>query len=79
MSRNVTFHLNPNTTNQPTNQPTAITFECELIKLSYFTCVFRLVRPFLRYEGEGHLSRSKSNITVTVFKKMVDVGSFLFH
>ena len=73
MSRNVTFHLNPNTT----NQPTAITFECELIKLSYFTCVFRLVRPFLQYQGEGHLSRSRSNITVTVFKEMADVGVIL--
>ena len=38
-------------------------------KLSYFLCVFLAVRPFLKYLGHGHLSRSRSNMKVTFEKK----------
>ena len=45
-----------------------ITFAVKVIELSYFTCVFLVVRPFLWYKGQGHLSRSR------FFKKMYGGG-----
>ena len=47
----------------------AITFKWSVIQLSYFTCVFLGVRPFLWYQGQDHLPRSRSNIKVTLSAK----------
>ena len=44
-----------------------ITFEWQAKELSYFTCLFLVVRPFLWCQG--HLWRSWSNIKVTFSKK----------
>ena len=38
-----------------------------MIELSYFTFIFLWVKPFLYYQSQGHLSRPRSNIKVTVF------------
>ena len=38
-------------------------------KLTYFTCVFLVVGPFLLYQGQGYLCRSSSNIMVTFWNK----------
>ena len=40
------------------------------MELSYFTFVFLVVRPFVWYQGEGHLFGSRSNIKVTYLKKI---------
>ena len=37
------------------------------------------VKPFLQYHSQGHLSRSRSNIKVTVFAKLAVAGAFVFH
>ena len=39
-----------------------------------FTRVFLIVGPFLRYQGQGHVSRSRSNIKVTFKKNTVTGG-----
>ena len=49
----------------------AIAFEWLVIELSYFACVGLLVRPFLWYQCQGHISGLRSNIKVTFFKKDV--------
>ena len=45
----------------------AITFEWYVIKISYFTRVFLVARPFLGCKGQG--DQSRSNIKVMFFKK----------
>ena len=57
----------------------SIAFEWQMIKLSYLTYVLLWVKPFLKYQSQDHLSRSRSNIKVTVFEKMAIVGAFMFH
>ena len=41
-------------------------------------CVCLMVRSFLWYQGQGHLSMSLSNTKVT-FEKMVVKGALVFH
>ena len=38
-------------------------------KKKFMSCVFLLIRPFLLYQDQNHLSRSSSNIKVTFKKK----------
>ena len=54
-----------------------ITFEWQVIELSYFICVLLLVRYFLWYQGQGHLS--KCSTKVTLFEKWLLRGTFIFH
>ena len=49
-----------------------------MIELWYFTCVFLGVRHFLWYQDQGHLSRSRSNIKVIIFRKVAVTGAFMF-
>ena len=44
----------------------------------YFTCVYLWVEPFLWYQGQGCLSRSRSIIKVTLLKKLAVMEAFLF-
>ena len=44
----------------------------------YFTYIFLGVKPFLYYQTQGHLSRSGSNIKVTVFEKTSIAGALVF-
>ena len=58
----------------------AITFQWLVIELSYITGLVFVVRPFLCWKRQGHLSRSRSNFKVTFYlKKMAIVGAFMFH
>ena len=43
-----------------------------------FHIVFLVIRPFLWYQGEGHLLRSRSNIKVTLRKKSGPFGALVF-
>ena len=45
-----------------------------MVKLIKFSCVFLVVKPFLWYQGQHHLSRVRSNIN---FSKNVNFGSSL--
>ena len=44
----------------------ARTFEWYMIELSYFTCVFLVVRLSLLYQGQGHLTRSNIKVTSSI-------------
>ena len=48
-------------------------FERLVLALSYFTY------PFLWYQSQGRLLRSKSNVKVTIFEKMAVARVFVFH
>ena len=49
-----------------------------MIKLSYFASVFLWVRPFLWYQGQGHLS-VKVKYQGHSFQKMAIAGTFMLH
>ena len=50
-----------------------------MIELSYFTYIFLWVKPFRQYQSQGYLSKSRSNIKVTVLEKMAIAGALVFH
>ena len=43
-----------------------IIVEWLIIELSYFTCIFLVVKPILCYQGQGHLSRSTGKVTFKI-------------
>ena len=47
----------------------SISFDWCVLRPSYFTQEYLVTRPFCWYQVQGHLSKSRSNIKVTVFKK----------
>ena len=44
-----------------------------------YTCIFLRVKAFFSYHSQGHLSRSRLNIKVTVLEKMAVEGAFMFY